>query len=354
MHVLRGAALMLVLSRAVAAGEGVSQAELRATVDRSLSFLTDEGTEWKEGRKCASCHHAPLMIWALNEAQQQGYAVDRDALRELTAWTLAPDDPAKVFAQKRTEGPERNVRATVLMLALGLQAAGAEDPSYDEGQKRLLTLLQEDQSDDGSWTLPPNARPPTAGGKQLMTSLALLAMTPALPKAPIELKAPAELKAISELKGADHPLSASRQKGLQWLAEAPVDDDLQVTALRLLLATRLDRPRDERQPLITSLIERQNPDGGWGQTRDLSGDGYATGQTLYVLVTAGVDRDAATVRRAQEFLVKGQRKDGSWPMIPRAAEPGGKSSENDGPITYVGTAWATLGLVRSAPVSPEH
>lgn len=344
-------AFVLVLLRVVAAAadEGPSPEALRATVDRSLTFLTDEGTDWKEARKCASCHHAPLMIWALNEAHNQGYAVDRDALKDVTLWMLLPDDPAKAFGPKRQEGPERSIRANVLHLALGLQAVAAPDPSIEEAQRRLMTMLQEDQADDGSWSSPPNARPPTAGGKLLITPLALVAMTPARPKGSTESIVPAESK-----ETADGPLTASRQKGLKWLAETSVDEDLQATAFRLLLATRLARPRDEREPLVTRLIERQNADGGWSQTKDLPSDAYATGQTLYVLVTAGLDREAAAVRRAQAFLVTVQRKDGSWPMIPRAAEPGGKSSQNDGPITYVGTAWATLGLVRSAPVSSER
>jgi hypothetical protein len=48
------------------------------------------------------------------------------------------------------------------------------------------------------------------------------------------------------------------------------------------------------------------------------------------------------------FLAATQKEDGSWPMTPRA-NPGATPATNPVPITYFGTAWATLGLMRSVP-----
>jgi len=338
--------IVLFFAASVSADEGVSTADLRVTIDRSLAFLADEGIDWKEGRKCASCHHAPMMVWALNEARNQGYTIDQDALDDVTNWMLLPDDPAKAFGPKRQEDPDPSVRANVLHFALALQTVAAPDPPVEEALRKLMIMLQEDQAEDGSWKSPPAARPPSAGGKLLITPLTLVAMTSARASRSDNSKAPDDTNVT-----ADDPLTASRQKGLKWLAETPIDDDLQSAALRLLLASRLGDPRDERKPLMARLLERQNEDGGWSQTRELSSDGFATGQTLYVLAAAGADRESAPIHRAQNFLVKSQRKDGTWPIIPRAKEPEGKRSENDGPITYMGTAWATMGLVRSAPVA---
>ena len=47
-----------------------------------------------------------------------------------------------------------------------------------------------------------------------------------------------------------------------------------------------------------------------------------------------------------DFLVASQRPDGAWPMKSRA-HPGAKPYTNPVPITYFGSAWATLGLLRS-------
>ena len=46
------------------------------------------------------------------------------------------------------------------------------------------------------------------------------------------------------------------------------------------------------------------------------------------------------------FLVATQKDDGSWPMTPRS-HPGATPAKNAVPITYFGSAWATLGLVRT-------
>jgi hypothetical protein len=49
---------------------------------------------------------------------------------------------------------------------------------------------------------------------------------------------------------------------------------------------------------------------------------------------------------------RNQNEDGSWQMTSRA-HPGAKPMTNVVPITYFGSAWATLGLLRSVPRGPE-
>jgi hypothetical protein len=86
----------------------------------------------------------------------------------------------------------------------------------------------------------------------------------------------------------------------------------------------------------------------------MASDAWATGQALYALAHAGVKPDDAAVARGQAFLVKTQREDGSWPMTSRPTAPGGKGARSLIPITGAGSAWAVLGLVRSAgPADPE-
>jgi squalene-hopene/tetraprenyl-beta-curcumene cyclase len=100
------------------------------------------------------------------------------------------------------------------------------------------------------------------------------------------------------------------------------------------------------EPEIDRLLGQQNDDGGWGQEADSPSDAYATRQALYFLSLVGVDRDRNEVQRGVAFLVTRQKEDGSWPMSSRA-HPGVKPMTNPVPITYFGSAWATLGLVRS-------
>jgi hypothetical protein len=54
-------------------------------------------------------------------------------------------------------------------------------------------------------------------------------------------------------------------------------------------------------------------------------------------------------RKAQSFLAKTQREDGSWAVVSRAIMRNGKPYKKLEPITHAGSAWAVLGLVRSSP-----
>ncbi len=76
-------------------------------------------------------------------------------------------------------------------------------------------------------------------------------------------------------------------------------------------------------------------------------DAWATGQALYALAHAGLKSDQPAIRRGQEFLVKTQRDDGSWPMTSRPTKPGGEGSTSLIPITGAGAAWAVIGLAKS-------
>src|SRR5262249_54850051 len=87
-------------------------------------------------------------------------------------------------------------------------------------------------------------------------------------------------------------------------------------------------------------------DGGWGQVRRSTSGAHPTGQRLYLLSLAGVKNERAEARRGVACLVADQKEEGSWPMTARAHE-GAKPSANLAPIIHLGSAWATLGLMRA-------
>ena len=114
----------------------------------------------------------------------------------------------------------------------------------------------------------------------------------------------------------------------------------------LALAFRAGNAAPDVQKGIEKLMKQQNKDGGWSQDVNLASDAFATGQALYFLRLAGVKYEHDAIRRGVAFLVASQRADGSWPMTARG-QPGEKPASNAVPITYFGSAWAVLGLVRS-------
>ena len=140
----------------------------------------------------------------------------------------------------------------------------------------------------------------------------------------------------------------SRDNAAAWLTKTPSTDTTQAAAIQLLVKVLAGESAKALQPEVDSLLSRQQKDGGWAQLKDLASDAYATGQVLYVLNLAGVESNQSEVQRGLAFLVATQGENGSWPMLLRA-QPGEKRGTNTVPITYFGSAWATLALMRTVP-----
>lgn len=319
---------LVVLSRLATAGEPVPQSSnVDSTIARGLAFLAKDALAWKTEHHCASCHHAALVVWSMREAKQRGIAVDEQVLNEMTQW-IANSGDGKTGVP-RPEGIPKALNEKAVSYALGLESNPAPDAASVEGLKRLLATVQEDQLENGSWASWPETRPPMFGNSdERATIFATLALLPAA-------------------DGGDETAKAARDKGIDWLIHTKADDDPQAVAMRLVLWRRLGRPVEECEPLVQRIRSRQNDDGGWSQTKEMTSDGWATGQALYALAHAGPGANDSAIQRGQQFLVKSQREDGAWPMSSRPTKPGGAGSTSLIPITGAGSAWAVIGLARS-------
>lgn len=324
-------ALLALSTSATAAEPPTPPRDVKDAVTDGLAYLAQESVDWKENRKCATCHHAPMGIWALNEAKALGYSVDDKALAELSAWVVAKDDPAKLYPKPSPQPtPRKEVFANQapLLLALGVEAGDAK--GMKDGLTKMLSAVIEGQGEDGAWRLQ-NYWPPIGPSAEVLTTQALLALS--APNAP----------------DLGEPGKAAREKGLKWLEAAKPGDDPQATGLRLRLWKRLGRKAGDWEPLVTQLRKGQNADGGWGQTQGAKSDAFATGQALYALAEAGVTPDDEAIKNARSFLVKTQGSDGSWTMVSRPNGRDGKPAKNLEPITHAASAWAVIGLARTSP-----
>ena len=109
-----------------------------------------------------------------------------------------------------------------------------------------------------------------------------------------------------------------------------------------LVRHRFDGP-DAGREAAEGLVRRQNADGGWSQVAGRPSDALATGQALYALGTVGTPGTDPAVRRAWSFLLDAQQGDGSWRVetrVPKGTDP---------VISYYGSGWAVLGLMRTLP-----
>jgi hypothetical protein len=301
--------------------------EVDGVIERGLAFLVKDALAWKAEHGCASCHHASLVISALGEAKGRGVAVDETFLAETTKWVAESGDGKT--GVPRPEGKPKALNTKAVYFALGLAADPHPDAVAQASMKRFVETIVQDQIDNGSWVAWPETRPPFFGDSdEAMTALAVLALLPAA-------------------ASGDETAKAARDRGVAWLEATASDDDPQSTALRLVLWQRLARPGSQCEPLARKILERQNPDGGWSQAREMASDAWATGQALYALAHTGLKSGNPTIDRAHAFLARTQREDGSWPMTSRPTKPGGTGSNSLIPITGGGSAWAVIGLAKS-------
>jgi acyl-CoA thioesterase-1 len=308
--------------------------QVRHAVERGLAFLEQDAARWRKERKCATCHHGTMTLWAFAEAKSQSYPIAAETLTQTAKWTK---ERLERIDQPRDPRPGwKMVNTPAIYLALLAQFVPGQEVVSAAELKQITGHLLRHQENDGSWawsSAPAKNRPPPYfESDEVATLLAYLALGPQVPADP----------------RAQSPVRDSRSKAAAWLKKTAPSDSTQAAALRLLVKVRSGVSGPDLQVEIEQLLRRQQKDGGWGQLRDRPSDAYATGQVLYVLSRAGLKSDRAEVARGRAFLLASQKADGSWPMTPRA-HPGATPSTNPVPIIHFGSAWATLGLMRSAP-----
>jgi hypothetical protein len=337
--------LGLCLSRPTLAGEPArspraTTPQVRQAVDRAIKYLQTESAAWLKTRKCAACHHVPLPLWALGQAERQGYAIDRKFMADTVESLLGSKDKlmsSRIFPNP-ADLPDPRPQGRGLNMGLPMLAVAARSlPSLSEGQKQSLKRIAGEivkkQQRDGSWEFFATLRRPPINESQTSDAAWIIL-------------------ALQGETGLDAP-KAQREalsKGRVWL-DARRPNLHQDKALKVLLGVRSGKPRKALQTTIDELLALQRTDGGWSQTvPDLKSDAFATGQTLYVLSLAGWTAERPAIKRGLDFLVATQKPDGSWPMISRSTPDGSPGSAKLlTPITCAASSWATLGLASLVP-----
>lgn len=285
-------------------------------IAKSLPFLLTDGDAWmrgripiQEGKSCVSCHVVALAVWSHAEAQRHGVDVPGTAVDDLS-------ERAAAFLAD----PDQGAPVSWGQLLLGRVD---RDPAADARWAPIVERILAAQQPEGHWVARgqfPSQRRPESESDAVATLWTILA--------------------LSSLHEADDAVRRSIERARAWLRDAEPGRGTEWIAWRLRVAHRMGEPTD---PWRQQLVERRNPDGGWGFLEGESSDAYTTGQVLYVLRRSGVD-DEAMVAEAVAYLLGTQQADGTWtvPSERISAEP---SETREYVYRYWGTAWATLGLV---------
>jgi squalene-hopene/tetraprenyl-beta-curcumene cyclase len=307
--------------------QGPSQADrtpqdVRAAIGRSLPFLEREGVAWKETRGCTSCHHVPMMLWTHHEARKHGFSIHEAAVEEAQDWALGQylGHPKFLPTGQDKSFPKRGPGPGAVYLALGVGTADRKGNRASEALEKLGDHFRSMQEADGSWSIK-QSTPPLVDGDDVATLLILLA--------------------LDSIKG-DETARQARERALRWLERAPRREETQSLVLRTMVAARFGNG-EGAQESAARLRDRQHEDGGWGQVAGRASDALATGQALCALAAAGEPCDGRATLRAWKFLLGSQRDDGSW--LVKTRTPKG----HDQIISYYGTGWATIGLMRTLP-----
>src|SRR5436190_2965854 len=202
--------------------------QIHPTVERAIGYLQTESAAWLKTRKCAACHHAPMPLWALGEADRQGYAIDKKFVADTTESLLGSRDKllaSKIFPNP-TDPPDPRPQGRGLNMGLPFLAVAARSfPSLNEGQKQSLKLIAEEiikkQQPDGSWAFFATLRRPPINENQT-TDAAWIIM------------------ALEGNTGPDAPEAqrAALSKAIAWLDTSKPSNIHQEKVLKVLMGAR--------------------------------------------------------------------------------------------------------------------
>src|SRR5580692_3860082 len=242
---LAWALLGLCLSRPALAGEPTSiphatTPQVHQTVDRAIKYLQTESAAWLNTRKCAACHHVPMPLWALSEADRQAYAIDKKFVADTTESLLGSKDKlltSKIFPDPAAP-PDPRPQGRGLNMGLPFLAVAAQSlPALNEGQRQSLKLVAEEivkkQQPDGSW--------------EFFATLRRLLFN--------ETQTTDAAWIIMALEGETRPDAPESQRAalsraIAWLDAAKRPAIHQDKVLKVLMAARSAKPRESMQTTI--------------------------------------------------------------------------------------------------------
>src|ERR1019366_1934442 len=172
-------------------------------------------------KKCVSCHHLPMTIWALTEAKEHGFTVDDKSLNRRRDQALAPHlrtpDLKPLVGNQDSRGDSKTVMNTIY-LSIAAAAATKPDGQALDAMKRFAAHLIDMQEADGRWRASRTEyQPPVIDLDEVLTMQALLALATAHEKGHVD---------------ADK-WATSRTRALEWLRQTKLRDQHNSLALNV-------------------------------------------------------------------------------------------------------------------------
>lgn len=317
---------------AVASGESADNGPYspREAVERSVALLQKASGEFFRQSGCVGCHHQPMTLMAVSQARKAGLAVDESGAREAMSAILASWDMVQPALLEGIEGPAPpDIQvSSVFGLAAGKQPASLVTDT-------LAANIAARQRRDGSWKLTGFSRAPMEESHFARTAMSLRAL---------QLYGTPGLKATLD----EQILRARR-----WLENSKprTTDDL---VWRLAGLYWSGSETGKVVSAATALRKMQRADGGWGARKNRASDVFATATALWALhATGAISPLDDSYQRGVDFLLRTQKRDGSWHVNSRAPKfqpyfESGFPHGHDQWISAAATAWAAMALAPAA------
>jgi len=285
---------------------------------------------------CASCHQQHVPMLAFGAAQARGLAVDPSAAKSVMQGI--EKFHRNEFGREAVFYPEPAIEFGYALMNMKAQGKPRSALSDD-----LIHHLLVIQAADGRWhyNFP---RPPMQSTDVSATALAVRGLT------------------LYSIPGREAEIARSIERGRAWLESALAETN-EEKSYRLLGLSWARGSAAWQQEAAIALVGDQRADGGWGQLANLPADAYATGLTLYALMSSGaVTPQNEAVTRGIRFLRRTQGSDGTWHVRRRAVpfQPPMQSGFPHGADSWIssaGTSWAVLALTMApdsdAPAAPD-
>lgn len=297
-----------------------------AAVESSVALMQRASAKYLEAGGCLACHAQHLTGIAVAAARASGIKVDAplEAAQARVVDQLRGGLEQTLF---QVVDPIAGVDALQFSL---MQVRGAGIPA-SLSLDSLVFHIAAMQRKEGDWPNYGVARPPLEDGGFSHTAKGIRALQ------------------LYLIPGRRAEFQERIARAAAWLEKATprTMEDRTMQLLGICWANR--KPPADR---VKELIVLQRPDGSWGQTNDLPGDAYATGEALYALHETGMPATNQVYRRGVDYLLRTQSADGSWHVTTRAAafQPyfeSGFPHGHDQWISQAGTAFAAVALAGS-------
>lgn len=307
---------------------------------RAADYLEQGATAWNREKQCITCHTNGTYLF-IRPALASTLGPPSDEIRDFFVEQLKELQETEPEQLQQGVGP-----AQLIYLAAGLAQWDAYvSHAVSDQTTAALHLMLELQNEDGTWGAV-DCWPPFESSAYQEATMAAMALT----------AVPDWLAAVTD------ELALNRVERLRtYLKEtAPPHDYARVLKLWTSIQFEGILPDDERDQIISLLLQKQRPDGGWnirdfalpeewgdgGRAEKLraeteaakaTSDGHMTGLALIVLLQTEAPDSAESVRRGVDWLKGHQRESGRW--WTRSL-----NTDKQHFITFSGTAYPLLAL----------